>query len=65
MKCALCKLALDQESPYVVYALNPSSFRMAWMHDYCYQVAYEDLQDEDARDPQFLNRKDEYDQRIA
>jgi hypothetical protein len=61
MQCALCKDKLNVEHPNSVYCRNPSTFRYAWMHYYCFKDAYEILEKQESKKIQFLNRQDEYD----
>lgn len=64
MICRICRGSLDTESPYVIREVNPLTFRYAWMHDECWQEAYEDLGDLLANDPaKYFSRKDEYEQK--
>jgi hypothetical protein len=60
MKCALCKQALDTDSPYSVYGRNPVTFRHAWMHDLCAIEALESLHGQSAIDQKYEDRYDEY-----
>lgn len=62
MKCALCKDKLDTEHPDSVYCLNPETFRKAWMHYNCFLNTYDCLKSQKAKNIQFLNRQDEYNQ---
>lgn len=43
--CVLCNEETDAENPLMtgaVYALNPNTLRMSWMHGWCYLNAVED-----------------------
>ena len=61
MKCVLCKENLDTESPYVVYRQNPETFRKAWMHNFCFDHAYDWLRNEDpSNELLYKDRQDEY-----
>lgn len=64
MKCALCGDTIDLEHPLSLYGLNPETFRMAWMDQYCYDQAFEALVEFEASSQEFLNRQDEYLERI-
>lgn len=46
-KCALCGEGLDREEPNAVYAPNPETLRMAWLHRDCGHTAYIELTDEE------------------
>lgn len=50
MKCVLCNQPIDPETPpggdMYVREINPNTRRMADMHAFCAQVAYESLTDE-------------------
>ncbi len=60
MKCALCRDYLDEEHPSSIYSRNPKTFRLAWMHPYCYQASLENLKELPARSIDFDSRYDEY-----
>jgi hypothetical protein len=65
MKCVLCREQIDIEHPETVYDRNPSTFRMAWMHRFCFQVALEDLKHEKPSKNVYQSRLDEYLTRFA
>lgn len=46
-KCRLCRDGLDTEEPNAIYAINPETLRLAWMHRDCAHSAYTELSDED------------------
>lgn len=64
MKCALCKETLNPDAPDVVYAHNPETFRLAWMHGFCFQHTYMELKNEQAKETMYSNRQDEYDSKF-
>lgn len=64
MICRICKDSLDTEDPYTIRGLNPLTFRIAWMHTDCMRDAYDDLEDQPASSTEFLNRQDEYIQKV-
>lgn len=64
-KCCLCGDTIDTESPYVIYAPNPETFRVGWQHAECHDVAYEELAQQPAQDRRFEHRQEEYDRRFA
>ncbi len=48
----------DPEHPETVYGLNPQTFRLGVMHWFCFTVAYENLETEEAKNPQvFFDRQ--------
>jgi hypothetical protein len=59
-ECALCGDDLDTEHPLSIYGRNPQTYRKAWMHFYCFQSAFEQLQYERASSDDCMNRLDEY-----
>lgn len=63
-RCALCGNSLDTDSPYVVYARNPLTFRMAWMHTDCGSDALDCLHGQPASDVNYADRYDEYIHRL-
>ena len=68
LRCALCKKLIDPESPYLsggFYALNPATWRMAWMCGHCLIDAIDLLKGVPAKDSSFEDRHDEYLQAIA
>lgn len=64
MICRLCLYPADPEHPETVYSLNPATFRQAIMHWWCFLAAYEILTEVQAKQPEFADRKDEYDCRM-
>ncbi len=60
MKCVLCKDLLDQEHPSAIYGRNPETFRQAWMHLYCFDVALETLKEKGSKNTDFDSQFDEY-----
>jgi hypothetical protein len=60
MRCALCHQKLNTDSPFVVYARNPATFRRAWMHDTCAVLALEECQGQPSKRAEYDNRYDEY-----
>jgi len=66
VQCVLCKDYFDSENPFeAYYAPNPITFRNAWMHSFCFNNAYEEIAENPASKPEYLNRQDEYEQRFA
>lgn len=59
-KCALCGDSVDEEHPSAIRWYNPATFRMAWMHLWCYRNAYDMLEDELPGNVIYDNRQDEY-----
>ena len=59
-KCVLCDDELDTDHPLSVYGRNPETFRKGWMHLYCFNEAFEQLQYERACSNAYMNRQDEY-----
>lgn len=51
---------VDTESPFSVYSINPNTFRKAWMHDFCFVFAVEELHAQKASTIKYLDRHDEY-----
>lgn len=61
--CVLCKEAADPENPFkdgAIHAINPNTFREAWMHAWCFEIALEELHGVPAKDSQYDDRFDEY-----
>lgn len=59
-RCALCGDALDRDSPWSIYARNPLTFRMAWMHGSCATDALECLRGKPSRIAEYRDQYDEY-----
>lgn len=65
VRCVLCGEAMNAESPYEVFDYNPMTFREAWMHGFCADVALQDLRFQDASSSDYQSRYDEYLTRFA
>ncbi len=60
MRCALCREQLDPEHPETTYDRNPQTFRKAWMHNFCFSIALEDLKHEKPSTNVYQSKLDEY-----
>lgn len=63
VRCVLCRQMADPENPLMtgaVYAINPQTMRLAWMHGHCMQEAVEQAEGESSTKPEFENRADEW-----
>jgi len=58
--CPICKQPVDTEHPESVYCRGPVSFREAWFHGFCLELAVEDAQDRPGSTPEYTDRWDEY-----
>lgn len=65
VKCVICEQHLDTESPYVNHARNPETFRVAWMHYFCFEHTYQELKNQPASKPIYTDRQDEFDTRFG
>jgi hypothetical protein len=43
----------------VVYARNPNTFRLSWIHDYCYSEAWEEAKVTPSKHRRYQSRLDE------
>jgi hypothetical protein len=63
MRCLLCGCEGDTEDPFLsglVKAVNPRTFRVAWLCGYCLEDELDNLKSEPASSPEYENRQDEY-----
>ena len=53
--CPLCKESLVPEDPFnSVRAINPATFRLAWMHSFCAEVAEEIVMEKSTQAEKYL-----------
>lgn len=61
MICILCKQPVDTEHPTeTVRVPNPITFRIAWMHIFCFEEELGQSEYEEASSSEYYNRQDEY-----
>ncbi len=59
-KCAICEELMDSEHPDSIYIRNPKTFRLAWLHRFCFDQVFGDLIHHESSKSIYLNRQDEY-----
>lgn len=60
VRCAVCGESLDPEHPDSIHQRNPLTFRVAWMHYFCAEMAFEQIDGQTASSPMYKDRLDEY-----
>ena len=60
MICRLCKQAVDPEHPETCYGVNPLTYRPAWMHGFCFELVFEELEQQPCALVEFDNEQDRY-----